>query len=376
MCGELVLRRRPAHSNSVGGTHGKCRSEYVTTSLQVEKPRHVPSISVIFDPPPKSRRGRYLWPILIVTAVILAVVVTAAGQETRAEIEYLEDMRLQATELARDGSTMTDVMAGLRQMGREEFTIGFDLVSEDLEASRAFIADMPPTESLVPVRALFRQAIEAWHAGVTNLREAILLSADHPGEATSVNAVADALAELRAGDLVYAELQREFEEQDVPDPLTPLPNVVLSPAEGGLASLAISYVHAAEASTNGLGLRPGLAVSQIVPDPVWQINVDGEAVIPTTAEVTFSVVITNKGNVASTAATVTLELVGGESPVLDQMEVPALAPDGQTTVAFDPVPVIPDLGYSVIVRVEITEFDLDSDLDDNLLRVEFVVNAP
>jgi hypothetical protein len=30
----------------------------------------------------------------------------------------------------------------------------------------------------------------------------------------------------------------------------------------------------------------------------------------------------------------------------------------------------------VIVRVEITEFDLDSDLDDNLLRVEFVVNAP
>jgi len=85
-------------------------------------------------------------------------------------------------------------------------------------------------------------------------------------------------------------------------------------------------------------------------------------------------VITNKGNVASAAETASLTLNGGAEQVIAQMEVPALAPDGQATVVFDPLPVEPDTPYEVVMELVIT--NLDSDPDDNRLQVQFTVNSP
>lgn len=322
---------------------------------------------------------RLIWPTLIVVAAIVAVSVTAAGEETRTELEYLEEIRSQTSALARSGQSISEVMPRLREVGREEFTTVFDAASADLDVALAFAAEEPPVESLIPVWALYRQTVTAWESGVDGLGTWVLVAADDPDDSTVVNNVGDALADLRAGDSLYLDLKAEFEREEVPEPVAPLVDVTMSPSDSGLLSQSASYVAAARASTNGLGLRPGLRVSQIVSDPRFQINVDGQAVIPATESVTFSAVITNTGNIASEPETVEATLVGADDPTADpppfaQMELLPLAPGGQTTVEFPPVEVQADTLYEVRVTLELT--NPDADLTDNEVRVQFTVNAP
>jgi len=320
--------------------------------------------------------ARFLWPTLILAAVSVAVVVSAAGEETRVELSYLDDMRSQATEMARSGSIIRDVMSRIAEINREEFTTALDSVTADLDVALAFVADEPPTESLIPVWSLYRQAVEAWSDGVSGLSVSILQAADDPEDDAVISITGDALADLRAGDNLYQNLQAEFERDEIPEPVGPLTDVRLSPGDGGLFSQTQSYVAAARRSTNGLGLRPGLRVSQVVSDPEWEINVDRETVVPNTESITFTVVITNAGNIASETESVqmTVGTVEGEvEPVAAVAEVPPLQPNGQTTVEFSSVEVVPDIMYEISVELILTH--PDSDPTDNLLEVEFTVNA-
>jgi hypothetical protein len=331
---------------------------------------------VIFDPPPKSRRravARFLWPTLILAAVIVAVVVSAAGEETRTELAYLDEMRSQAGELARSGAVIDDIMSRLAEINREEFTTAFDSVTADLDVAVDFVADEPPTESLIPVWSLYRQAVQAWSDGAEDLSTAILQAADDPEDDAVVNVVGDALADLRAGDNIYEDLRSEFEREEIPEPVAPLADVRMSPTETGLFSQSASYVAAAQRSANGLGLRPGLRVSQVVAEPEWEINVERQAVVPTTDTITFTAVITNAGNIASEVESVQMRLEGGADTVAAVAEVPSLEPNGQTTVAFPEAQVVPDNPYKVTVELILT--NPDSDPTDNLLDVEFHVNA-
>jgi hypothetical protein len=292
---------------------------------------------------------------------------------------YLDEIRTQTTALSRSGESIGEVMPRLRQIGREEFTTVFDAAAADLDVALAFAADEPPTESLIPVWTLYRQTIMAWESGVDGLAEWILAAADDPDDSTVVNGVGDALAELRAGDSLYLDLKSQFEREEVPEPVAPLVSVTMSPSEGGLLSQSASYVAAARSATNSLGLRPGLRVSQLVADPTFQINVDGQAVIPATETVVFSAVITNTGNVTSEPETVNATLVGVDESASEiapfaQVEVPALAPGGQTTIEFPAVSLEAETLYEVRVVLELA--NPDSDLTDNEVRIQFTVNAP
>lgn len=318
--------------------------------------------------------ARLLWPTLVIIAVVVAIVVSAAGEETRTELAYLDDMRSQAGELARSGSIINDILSRIAEIDREEFTTAFDSVTDDLDVALEFVGNEPPTESLIPVWSLYRQAVHAWSDGVDGLVTAILQAADDPEDDAVFNVVGDGLADLRAGDNIFQNLRSEFEREEVPDPVGPLSDVRMSPTETGLFSQAQSYVAAARRSTNGLGLRPGLRISQVVAEPEWEINVEREAVVPTTETITFSAVITNAGNIASEIESVQMRLATGAETIAAVAEVPALEPNGQTTVAFPEVPVVPDNPYTVTVELILT--NPDSDPTDNLLDVEFTVNAP
>jgi hypothetical protein len=340
----------------------------------------IASPPVIFDPPPKSRRravARFLWPTLIIVAVVVAVVVTAAGEETRIELAYLDEIRSQAGELARSGSIIDGMMSRIAEISREEFTTAFDGVTADLEVAVDFVADEPPTESLIPVWSLYRQAVQAWSDGVDGLTISILQAADDPEDDAVIDVVGDALADLRAGDNIYQNLQSEFDREEFPEPVAPLADVAMSPTDTGLFSQTQSYVNAARRSTNGLGLRPGLRISQVVAEPEWEINIDREAVVPTTDTIVFTTVITNAGNIASEVESVQMTLratlEGDSEPVAAAAaEVPPLQPNGQTTVEFSEVQVVPGTPYRVTVELILTH--PDSDPADNLLDVEFTVN--
>jgi hypothetical protein len=320
---------------------------------------------------------RLLWPILIIAAAIIAVVVSAAGEQTRTELEYLDEIRSQTTALSRSGESIVEIMPRLREVDRQEFTTVFDAASADLDVALAFATDEPPTASLMPVWSLYRQTVSAWESGVDDLATWVLAAADDPDDSTVVNNVGDALADLRAGDNLYSDFMAEFERGEVPEPVAPLMTVTMSPSDSGLLSQAASYVAAAQASTNGLGLRPGLRVSQVVSNPRFQINVDAQAVIPATETVVFSAVVTNTGNIASQPETLNATLVGGEEVVADpppfaQVEVPVLQPGGQTTIEFPAVEVMAETLYEVRVALELA--NPDSDLTDNEVRVQFTVN--
>ncbi len=305
--------------------------------------------------------------------LVVAFVVAEAGEETQAEIEYLNEIRTHAAELSRSGSSLGQLFADLREVGRDEFTTVLGGLSSDLEAAEVFVAEEPPTEALVPVWSLYRQAITAWDKGVEDLETAVLRGADDPEDALAINMVADALAEIRAGDALFLDLKAEFERAEVPEPISPLLSVRLSPADGGLASLAVGYVNAARSSTNNLGLRPGLKVSTITTNPLWQLSVAGQAVVPATEEVVFSVVVTNSGNVASGIETLELSMTdGGGDPFRTNAEVPSLDPNGQTTVSFPAIAVVPDTLYEVSVGLVVV--NPDADLTDNALTVQFTVN--
>jgi len=332
---------------------------------------------VVFDPPAKSRRrvvGRLLLPLLITIALIVAVVVTAAGEETRTEIEYLDEIRGQATALARSGSAIGQMMPRLREIGRDEFTTVMDSVSNDVAVALAFVGSEPPVDSLIPVWSLYRQAVQAWESGVSTLSASILQAADQPDDATVANLIGDGLADLRAGDELFDLLRSEVEREEIPDPISPITDVNLFPADGGgLASLAGTYVAAARASTNNLGLLPGLRVSQVLAEPDWDVSVEDEVVIPFTETVVFSVVVTNIGNVESEPGTLSLELVGGEVPLRVTAPVRSLNPNGQTTIVFEPMEVAPDIAYQV--TGELIGDGPDSDPSDNRQSTTFTVNA-
>ncbi len=331
---------------------------------------------MVFDPPAKSRRrvlSRLLWPLLIVVALIFALVVTAAGESTRVEIDYLDQVSAQSADLSLSGSSLRELMPRLREIDRKEFITVFDNLDADLDVAQEFVADDPPAQSLVPVWALYRQAVAAWTRGADGLERSLLQAADNPQDETMVNAVGDSLAELRAGDQVFAALLSEFGRDEIPTPVVPPVEVVLMPTtEVGLLSLSETYVAAARSSTNTLGLRPGLRLSQITSDPAWQLNVDGKPVIPATETVTFAAVVTNSGNVRSTPETVDMTLTGGPEPLRVQQEIPQLDAGAQTTITFDPVTLEPETLYQVEMELAIN--GVDSDLTDNRQVVQFTIN--
>lgn len=318
---------------------------------------------------------RFLLPALAVAAVVIAAVVSAAGEETRVELEYLGSIRGQAEQLALSGTSVADVMSRVDQIGRDEFTTVFSAVGADLDEAQAFVGEEPPTDSLIPVWALYRQAVTAWDRGTRGLAQAILQAADDPDDMTAIDSTVDAIADLRAGDTLSQDMKAEFAREEIPDPVAPPVDVVFSPSDGGLGSISRSYVVAARRSTSQLGLHPGLAMSQVVSDPGWDVNVEGETVVPATDTVAFAAVITNSGNVASEPESATMEVtVGTEDPLaVATEEVPALQPDGQTTVEFEPLELDPDIVYEVRVALELS--NPDSDLTDNERTVEFTISA-
>lgn len=314
-----------------------------------------------------------MWPLLVVAAVVIALVVSSAGEETRVELDYLEGVQGQSAELARSGDALRDVVSRLQRIERNELVTVIGGIEQDLAAGLELTLPGAPIHSLIAVNALYREALETWDRGVTGFETAILNAADEPDDLGAIDAVADALAEIRAGDHAYARMVSAMGRDDVPEPLSPMPAVTLMPAEGRLLGLAAAYVDSARSDNSGLALRPGLAISQIVPEPEWQINPEGQAVMPATTTAVFSVVVSNVGNVDSDSAPLVLELIGGPEPIRLSDEVGALEPDQQTTIVFEGMAVEPGGLYEIRASLVVTGNDVS--FEDNEISVEFTVNT-
>jgi hypothetical protein len=328
----------------------------------------------MLDPPRPRRRavGRFLWPAVVTAAAVIAVVVSGAGNDTRAELDYLGAVHDQAVELSRGGDALRVVISRLSRIERAELVTATDAIRADLEAAMELAEAGPPSDTLTAVNALYRHALEAWTVGLSGLTSGIMAAADDPNSTVVVDNIANSLVELRSGDRLYAELVEELITEEVPEPVAPMPEVVIFPADGELMSLSLAYVEAARSQNSGIALRPGLSVSQIVSDPQWNVSPSDQAVIPATDLVTFSVVVTNGGNVASVPEPLELTLSGGGDPVVVEEMVPALEPGEQTAVLFIDMAVNPGGVYEVTANLRVLTDDID--FEDNTLTVTFTVS--
>lgn len=315
---------------------------------------------------------RLIWPLLIIVAVVLAVVVSAAGEETRVELDYLGSIHSQSSDLAKSGDALRDVISRLQRIDRDEFASVIDGIDEDLATGLALADGDAPIPSLVSVHALYRESLETWRTGLGVFVTGILAAADDPENPTVVDEVAQGLAEIRAGDRAYARMVAAMDRDDIPEPLAPMPAVMLMPAEGRLLSLADSYVDSARSENSRLALRPGLGVSQLLAEPEWQVNPESQVVMPATVSATFSVVVSNVGNIRSEIVPLVLELIGGPAPVRLTDDVGPLEPGQQVTVIFDPLELEPGGIYEIRATLAVT--GSDSSFADNEIAVEFRVN--
>lgn len=328
---------------------------------------------MVFDPPrPRRRPWRWLVPLVLVIAALVALAASGEGTRTRDEIDYVNAMAEQIEEIALGGASLREVVPRISSIDRAEWEAVIGSLSSHLATAHQFAQAEPPTTELVAINALYRLALDAWVEGVEALGTGILAAADDPSDSGVVSRLAEAILRLRAGDALHADLLDELDRLGDPDPITPFRPVTLSPGEGVAVTLAVGYTLAARSADNNLALRPGLAVSQLVADPEWQINPDKQVVMPATEEAVFSVVISNLGNLVSVEEQVVLTLTGIDEPSTMTLPVEALAPGAQTTLVFDPLPITPGETYEVAAEIQVT--DIDADFEDNVIRVVFLVN--
>ncbi len=329
---------------------------------------------MILDPPKQRRRtlARFIWPLVITAAAVVAVVVTSEGDDTRAELQYLDALHESATDLSVGADTLRVVISRLSRIERSELVTATDGLREDLETALDLVESGPGSEPLVAANAVYRRAVEAWTVGVSGFTSGILAAADDPTDTVVTDNIANALAELRAGDRLYTDLVRELEAEEVPDPVAPLPEVLMLPAEGELFTLSLAYVEAARSPNSGIALRPGLRVASITSDPLWNVDPSDQAVVPATELLSFSVVVGNAGNIASEPEPIELTLDGESDPVVLSEMVPGLEPGEQTAVQFLEIPVIPGGVYQVAANLPSIADDVD--LEDNGVSVMFEVN--
>jgi hypothetical protein len=314
-------------------------------------------------------------PVVLVVVALIAVAASDAGGQTRDEIEYLDRIAEQSEALALGGDALRDVVSRLSRIDRPEFVTAIDNLRAEIAIGQELVAEEPPSSDLVAVRALYRLALDSWSRGVGGFGSGVLAAADNPQDTAPTEIIANAIVDLRSGDDLFEELRNELDRSDTPDSVKQVRLVILSPAEGEAIGLAIAYTEAARSENNGLALRPGLALSQIVADPEWQLNPDNIPIVPATDVVTFSVIVTNVGNLISPEeeVAITLTAVSGGEPIVLANPIPPLEPGGQTSVSFDPMPVEPGESYEVGAVINVTE--VDSSFEDNELRVEFRVNT-
>ncbi len=321
-----------------------------------------------------SRRRRLLWTAALAVAALLAVTLGSLGERARTSSVTLEDLRDETVRLERDAGTFQDLLLRMPAVERSEFEGVIEELQASLAESETFLSELPPDLPYAGQAVAARLAVDVWRGGLEAFRTQVLAAADDPFAVTATDGVIDALLDLRAGDRLYAEFVAAMAEPDLPQPVSPFPEVRFLPDGFPIITAATSYTENAKDPESPLQLRAELALGQITTDPEWLLDADDNLVVIATDTLTVDVVVENRGNIPAEPQTVFLDLFsGGELIDTRSVEVDALGPGEKTVASFIDLPVQPGVAYAVSVRVGVV--DLEDQTDDNSRIVEFRVNA-
>lgn len=306
---------------------------------------------------PRSRGHRYVWPLAI-TLVVLAGLGLARINERAAEsVEYMEGIRQSAEALVTPGASLVALGDRIGQVDRAEFLTVTEGVELALAGAALIVEESPTNPELLGAASLYRVAVDTWFDGVNLLSDGVVELAD--GSPAGADRLYLGLQEIAAGDRLYQQLREELDRDDVPQPITPLPELVFLSAEIGPGALARLYLVAASGSNSLLALRADLAISSVMANPEWVANTSGELVVRETDLITIGVVVANNGNAPAPLQTLDVELVSPEGQEIRNAEIPELNPGAQTTVTIPDLAVVPGANYQLQVRLVLTITDAD-----------------
>ena len=319
---------------------------------------------------PRSRRHRYVWP-LIVTLVVLAGLGLARINERAAEaVEYMEGIRRSAEALVTPAASLVALGDRVGQVDRAEFLTVTEGVEQALVEAAATVEETPTNPQLAGGASLYRVTVDTWFEGVNLLSEGVVELAD--GSPAGGDRLYLGLQQIAAGDRLYQQLQKELDRDDVPQPITPLPDLAFLSADIGPGALARLFTVAGSASNSLLALRADLAIGSVIADPEWVANTSGELVVRETDLITIGVVVANNGNAPAPLQSLDIELVSPEGQEIRNVEIPELNPGGQTTVTVPDLAVVPGVNYQLQVRLVLTITDADP--SNNAQTFGFLIN--
>jgi hypothetical protein len=321
---------------------------------------------------PRSRRRRFLWPLLLSAVVLAALVLARINDQATAAVEHLDDVRLSANQLVTSAAAFGSLSEGIANIERAEFQTITDSVLDALDAAGSVVSEPPESGHLVGAATLFRLTVSTWRSGVVTFSDGVIEMADEGG--TGEERIYAGLQQVAAGDILYLRFLEELDRPDVPDPISNMPGIRFLPSTISPVSLARLYATAAGAQNSLLALRADLAVGQVTGDPEFVTNPDGDLVVSSAESITVDVVVANRGNADAPAQSLDLELLHSEGSENRRVAVPELAPGGQTTVTIENLVIVPGQTYQLGVALSLSV--ADGDPTNNTISLTFIVNEP
>jgi hypothetical protein len=321
---------------------------------------------------PRSRRRRFLWPLLLSAVVLAALVLARINDQATAAVNHLDDIRQSANQLVTAAAAFGSLSEDIATMDRAAFQTITDSVLAELDAAGRVVSEPPASGNLVGAATLYRLTVSAWRSGVVSFAAGVIEMADQGG--TGEERIYAGLQEVAAGDVLYLRFLEELDRPEVPDPIASMPGLRFLPTTITPVSLARLYATAAGAQNSLLALRADLAVGQVTSRPELVTNPDGDLVVSSAELLTVDVVVANRGNVDAPPQMLNLELLSPEGVDNRTVGVPELSPGGQTTVTIEDLAVVPGQTYQLGVALALTV--ADGDPTNNAISLTFIVNEP
>ena len=319
---------------------------------------------------PRSRRRRFLWPLLLSTVILAALVLARINDQATAAVNHLDDIRQSANQLVTAAAAFGSLAEEIATVDRAQYQTITDSVVTELEEAGTVVSEPPESGHLVGAATLYRLAVSTWRSGVVTFAEGVIAMAD--GGDTGEERIYAGLQQVAAGDVLYLRFLEELDRPEVPDPIATMPGLRFLPTTISPVSLARLYATAAGAQNSLLAFRADLAVGQVTSQPELVTNPAGDLVVSSVDLLTVDVVVANRGNADAPAQTLNLELLSPEGAENRTVDVPELSPGGQTTVTISDLPVVPGQTYQLGVALSLSV--ADGDPTNNAISLIFIVN--
>jgi hypothetical protein len=326
---------------------------------------------VILDRP-RSRRRRFLWPLILTVVFLAALFLARINQQAGAAVLYLDSIRQSADGLVTASTSLSSLTERIETVDRAEFQTVTDSVLTALDEAAGATEVPPDSKDLVGAASLYRMTVATWRDGVQTLAEGMIELADQEG--AGEERIYAGLQDVAAGDRLYRAVVEELARPEVPDPITQMPNIRFLGTNLAPVALARLFATAAGAANSLLALRADLGVGQVTADPEWVTDPDGNLVVRAIEQITIMAVVANQGNADAPPQTLVLEIISPDGVENRTVNVPGLAPGAQTTVSIEGLVVIPGRTYQLDVSLDLTV--ADGDPTNNGITLSFFVNEP